>query len=214
MSTIADLYNNLKALCSQWFYTKAEIDTNKQDKLVSGSNLKTINNTSLLGSGNISVGGGSSVDIVTSWEQTLSDSKVPSEKLVKDSLDTKVETIDTRLADSGWETPTYESGYSDGNSSYPLQYRKIGNIVHLEGTWKNSSQLTSSTTGVKFATLDTGFRPSKNQYILQQGTSANKYLLEINADGSLKWSRHGTTGATTSISANSSVYVNATYFIG
>ena len=32
-------------------------------------------------------GGGSSVDIVTSWESTPSDSKVPSEKLVKDSLD-------------------------------------------------------------------------------------------------------------------------------
>lgn len=38
-------------------------------------------------------GSGSSVDIVTSWEQTLSDEKVPSEKLVKNSLDTKQETL-------------------------------------------------------------------------------------------------------------------------
>lgn len=40
-------------------------------------------------------GGGSSVDIVTSWEQTLSDEKVPSEKLVKDSLDGKSDTSHT-----------------------------------------------------------------------------------------------------------------------
>ena len=34
----------------------------KQDKLVSGSNIKTINNQSLLGSGNISISGGGNVD--------------------------------------------------------------------------------------------------------------------------------------------------------
>ena len=51
--------------------------TNKQIVLVYSNN----------GSGGGS--GGSSVDIVTSWEQTPSDEKVASEKLVKDSLDAK-----------------------------------------------------------------------------------------------------------------------------
>lgn len=36
-------------------------------------------------------GGGGDVPIVTAWEQTLSDSKVPSEKLTKDTIDTKVD---------------------------------------------------------------------------------------------------------------------------
>lgn len=35
--------------------------SNKQDTLVSGTNIKTINNTSLLGSGNITVGGDTNV---------------------------------------------------------------------------------------------------------------------------------------------------------
>ena len=35
--------------------------------------------------------GGGSVDIVTEWEEELSDEKVPSEKLVKDTLDTKAD---------------------------------------------------------------------------------------------------------------------------
>ena len=84
---IKDIVSWLK----QWFYTESEVDTllnGKQATLVSGTNIKTINNTSLLGSGNISVGGGgSSVEIVTSWNNTTSDSKVPSETLVKSDLD-------------------------------------------------------------------------------------------------------------------------------
>lgn len=52
------------------YYTKAETDAEianhhdatKQDTLVSGTNIKTINNQSLLGSGNIDVGGGGTSD--------------------------------------------------------------------------------------------------------------------------------------------------------
>lgn len=40
------------------FYTKSESDTKFQDKLVSGTNIKTINNESILGSGNIDIEGG------------------------------------------------------------------------------------------------------------------------------------------------------------
>lgn len=47
------------------YYTETEVDTaltGKQDSLVSGTNIKTINNESLLGSGNINIqGGGGSV---------------------------------------------------------------------------------------------------------------------------------------------------------
>lgn len=115
-STLTDMVNWLKS----WFYTENEVDTllaSKQDTLVSGSNLKTINHESLLGSGNINVeggGGGSSsgsyindyywdtetqdiildydnsVDpsnIVTSWSTPLRDDKAPSEKLVKETID-------------------------------------------------------------------------------------------------------------------------------
>lgn len=38
-------------------------------------------------------GSGGSADIVTSWESTLSDTKVPSEKLTKDSLDAKQDSL-------------------------------------------------------------------------------------------------------------------------
>ena len=61
MVSIGELYDDLKDLCNQWFYTKSEMDTalnSKQNNLVSGTNIKTINNNSLLGSGNITIQGG------------------------------------------------------------------------------------------------------------------------------------------------------------
>lgn len=51
-------------------YSKQQIDnllSNKQETLESGVNIKTINNQSLLGNGNISIsGGGTTVDVITS----------------------------------------------------------------------------------------------------------------------------------------------------
>ena len=45
-------------------YFWQKVDSAKQDKLVSGTNIKTINNQSLLGSGNITIsGGGSATDV-------------------------------------------------------------------------------------------------------------------------------------------------------
>ena len=44
---------------------------------------------------------GEGVTIVTSWEQTLSDSKVPSEKLVKNTIDTLVGDISTIINGTG-----------------------------------------------------------------------------------------------------------------
>ena len=52
-----------------WFYDESEVDNllnSKQNTLVSGTNIKTINNQSLLGQGNISIQGGGSdvVDLI------------------------------------------------------------------------------------------------------------------------------------------------------
>ena len=58
------------------YYTKGETDTllgEKQPTLVSGTNLKTINNESLLGEGNIDIQGGSSVNVVQATGTSTSD---------------------------------------------------------------------------------------------------------------------------------------------
>ena len=47
--------------------------SNKQDTLVSGTNIKTINNQSLLGSGNLEIGGGSGSGLTTEQKTALND---------------------------------------------------------------------------------------------------------------------------------------------
>ena len=69
------------------YYTKGETDTllgEKQPTLVSGTNLKTINNESLLGEGNIDIVETSAV--TTSMSSTSTDTQVPSAKAVYDQL--------------------------------------------------------------------------------------------------------------------------------
>ena len=87
----------------------------KQDTLVSGTNIKTVNNTSLLGSGNITIEGGTDVDIATSWGSPTSNDKVPSEKLTKDTLDLKLNITDAFSGDYDdlTDKPTIPSKISD-----------------------------------------------------------------------------------------------------
>lgn len=47
--------------------------SDKQDVLVSGTNIKTINNQSLLGSGNIDIQGGGGTQVQSDWEETDTD---------------------------------------------------------------------------------------------------------------------------------------------
>lgn len=57
---------------SELIGTVNEIIDDKQDTLVSGTNIKTINNQSLLGSGNIDIQGGGDVEAFTAAEvQTI-----------------------------------------------------------------------------------------------------------------------------------------------
>ena len=79
------------------YYTKSETDTLLQEKqatLVSGTNIKTINNYSILGSGNISVEVPSNK--VTSLSSASTDTQYPSAKCVYDIVG-NVETLLTTL---------------------------------------------------------------------------------------------------------------------
>lgn len=57
------------------FVTSSDITTwnGKQDELVSGTNIKTINNTSLLGSGNITISGGTTMTLLSYGHSTWND---------------------------------------------------------------------------------------------------------------------------------------------
>lgn len=92
----------------------------------------------------ISGGGGGNVEIVTSWEQTLSDEKVPSEKLTKDTIDTKADSSDI---------PTKTSDLTndgDGINAFLTQHQSLTNYVQKSSTTgllKNDGTIMTSGTG-------------------------------------------------------------------
>ena len=104
-------------------YTKTEVDnaittatSTKQDTLVSGTNIKTINNESILGSGNIDIqGGGGGVDVVQTTGTSTTD--VMSQDAVSTQLNNKA---NKSAAVGGYQFVSS----SDGDY---IQYRNVNN---------------------------------------------------------------------------------------
>ena len=134
---------------------KTSLDA-KQATLVSGTNIKTINNNSILGSGNLEIQS-SSVDIATSWGSTLSDTKVPSEKLTKNSLDSKADASSlATVATSGdyddlTDKPTIPSDVSDltdtNNTAFTPKSHSHGNLTNDGKVGSASGKIITTTTG-------------------------------------------------------------------
>lgn len=122
---------------------------NKVDFDNSTRTLSILKNTTVLDTCTIS--GGSDVDIVTSWESTLSDSKVPSEKLVKDSLDGKMDSVTlSAVATSGSyndlsNKPTIDASLSS-TSTNAIQNKAVNSAIDNKAstTYVNNLAGTSS----------------------------------------------------------------------
>lgn len=123
------------------YYTKGETDTllgGKQPTLVSGTNIKTINNESLLGEGNIDIqgGGGSSVNVVQATGTSTSD--VMSQDAVTKVFNTY--TVEANY-DSGiprwwtWRTPNGSKSINNFsiNGKLPLSRQTVENdFINIE----------------------------------------------------------------------------------
>lgn len=146
------------------YYTKGETDTllvGKQPTLVSGTNIKTINNESLLGEGNINIqgGGGSSVNVVQATGTSTSD--VMSQDAVTNAFNTyTLETADNANGKTmywRWRSPSnwmYYSGISNFsiNGKLPLSKEEIDTDFadffnfHLVETSAVTTSVSSSST--------------------------------------------------------------------
>ncbi len=198
MSTLANLYNDLKTLCSQWFYTKAEIDTNKQDKLISGSNLKTINNESLLGSGNISIQGGGSITVDDALSST-SENPVQN-KVITGALNSKSDTGHTHtisnITDLTVETETIAvTSATTGNNYFSGGTREItakryGKVVMVYVNFYGVNAKQDSTyTDTTIGTLPNGWKPATtvHTHVGQSGSSnLTRASMSINTSGEIK----------------------------
>ena len=136
--------------------TLADINNwnNKQDTLVSGTNIKTINNTSLLGSGNINIDGtsysaGTGIDItsnvisntITSYNDLTNKPTIPTK--VSDLTNDANYVMESQLSEVAFtggygslsNTPEYTSDFiNDGNGDYPFLLNKSANYIDGIGT--------------------------------------------------------------------------------
>lgn len=153
------------------YYTKGETDTllgGKQPTLVSGTNIKTINNESILGEGNIDIqgGGGSSVNVVQATGTSTSD--VMSQDAVTKVFNTY--TVDANY-DSGiprwwtWGTPNGSKSINNFsiNGKLPLSRQTVENdFINIEHF--HLVETSAVTTSVSSTSTDTQVPSAKALY--------------------------------------------------
>ena len=106
-------------------------------------------------------------------------------------------TLNGQTYDSGW-VPV--SKFGGGISVYPssmLYVRRVGKMVYLKGAVINSSSITTTETSKKtLFTIASQFRPSYPHQSIQQGSGSNRWIMDVNKDGTVTLDRYSNNTAT------------------
>lgn len=126
----------------------------------------------------------------------------------------KILELEEKIADTGWKDLKFSEKFKDYNEteSNNPKYRKIGKVVMLQGLATPVEKTPADSTQVELFTIPEEIRPSKVFYQLCQGTGSNKWLLTVNTNGVVAFSRYGTTDWTSANPGNWLPF-NIVYFI-
>ena len=116
------------------------------------------------------------------------------------------------IIDTGWQNVNFLAGYEGNLNQGNVMYRRKGDVVTIKGGWYPLQDYSSSNARVAFATIPEEIAPSGNLYTVQVGASMNKYLLTITPDGTLSWSKYGTT-TNLNLPKNTKMTLTITYII-
>lgn len=197
--------------------TKEYVDTadaGKQATLVSGTNIKTINNTSLLGSGNISVGGGGGTTDYSDLSNkpqinsnTLSGNKTSADLGLQSALSVESQTLTVGSSFSLYNTSPYTTDVTT------IKLRRYGKVVSVTGMVKPKSTITGSDTEYTICTVPTGYRPSQPLVQLMQGSTQYKWCLKVNTSGTITFSRYSATTSYAQASTSTWLPFHVTWII-
>lgn len=175
-----------------------------QEKLVSGTNIKTINNQSVLGSGNINISGGSSVTVDDALSSTSTNPV--QNKVVNTALGGKQASLSVESTSISVSSPTSGSNYFSGGTREILA-RRYGKIVNVTINFYNvNSKQASTSTDTAIGTMPSGWRPIFNQYARASYTNKSDIhntSFMINTSGTISI-RTLTTTAQTSVTYRAS----------
>lgn len=99
------------------------------------------------------------------------------------------------LADTGWIQMQLTSSFKNYSDQSKQEYRRIGKEVYLRGVMSPAAKIPGSVNEVTITTLPEGFRPTRSEIQLCQGSMKNTWCLTVNPDGVVAFSRYGTTSA-------------------
>lgn len=119
--------------------------------------------------------------------------------------------------DTGWQTPTFQSGWSNYDSTHPLKWRCVDKFVEIRGMVKKSSATTPDTTAEKIASIPSAFLPTQGVNGIHMAgfnqSNPNKFLMEITSGG-IHFQRYGMTSTNTQCPANTCLNICISYLIG
>lgn len=106
------------------------------------------------------------------------------------------------IYDTGWVygnvNPKWmNSNWIDYDSNNSIRVRRVGKVVHFEGTAKPQHALVSTNETVTIGTLPSQFRPNHVQRFVMQGSGKNTWVLSFAPNGIIGFARYGTTQNTT-----------------
>lgn len=97
------------------------------------------------------------------------------------------------LADTGWIQMQLTSSFKNYSDQSKQEYRRIGKEVYLRGVMSPAATIPGSVNEVTITTLPEGFRPTRTEGQLCQGSMKNTWHLTVNQNGTVAFSRYGTT---------------------
>lgn len=147
-------------------------------------------------------------DVINSSYRTAS-----AQDVIDAAQDTEINTLKNQITDSGWKNLTLTSAFTLYSTNAVARYRKIGNLVMLQGQIKPTSEIAASSTNIVMSTLPSGFRPNLDCVFVCQGSIANRWALTAYANGNLGVARYGTTEFV-AIPTNAWLVFNVMFFIG
>jgi len=103
--------------------------TSKQDTLVSGTNIKTINSTSLLGSGNISVAPASGIDATAIADGSVSSTEFQYINSLTSNAQTQIDSKTNKLITANRQTASYTLVLSDADKLVEMNVGSANNLT-------------------------------------------------------------------------------------
>lgn len=121
---------------------------------------------------------------------TLGDYLIKSDNYVVESaeVDESTTSISQMGEGSGWLYASLDPSFlADINN--PVQYRKKDGRVEIRGVISPSSELPAGSASI--FTLPSGYRPTRNVLVTEEGTGMNRWTLGISVEGEVTFSNYG-----------------------